>query len=98
MILFSELMLRHEEFLRGKFLRKKTLRSPIRVKEENTLIDPNEAVSNEGVTCNCLGIVSSGGPGISSVEPSACAARELDRTEMGCREKRWVELALDRVQ
>ena len=41
-------------------------------------MDLNEVLCNDGVTCNWLGIVSSGGPGISDVEPSGCAAR-------GCR-------------
>jgi hypothetical protein len=45
-----------------------------------------------------LGIVSSGGPSNSGVELSGCAARELDLTEIGCGEMRWVELAQDRVQ
>jgi len=46
-------------------------------------MDLNEAMYNDGVTCNWSGIVSSGGPGISGVETSGCAAR-------GCRERRWV--------
>ena len=45
----------------------------------------------DGVTRNWPGMVSNGGPGISNVEMSGCAAR-------GCRERRWVELAQDRVR
>jgi hypothetical protein len=71
--------------------RKKTLRIPIRGKEENPQMDLNEVVSYDGVTCNWPGIVSSGGTGTSGVEPLSFAAR-------GCMEKKWIELAQDCVQ
>jgi hypothetical protein len=60
-----------------KPLRKQTLRSPIKEKEENTQVELIKVTSNDGVTCNWLGIVSTAGPGICGGEPSGSVAWEL---------------------